>query len=152
MKKDQEGALISLRSKGIDESTPAPPFDVFMQMPSIERLAESFAEYFGCADGCRRRGVHGLLNVRAVRLGLGVTLSQIYAQLVAQSGNRRLPDRNDVYDVWHSILAATADVFLTFDKRLADHVERIPSVGGFTVVRSVRELLQLRAQGEAHSH
>lgn len=151
MMKDQEGAIASLRSKGIDERTPAPPFDVFWNMSAIERLANSFADYFGCAEGCRRRGLQELLHVRVIRLGLGVTLSQINTHLVGQAGNRRQPHRGDSYDVWHAILAGTSDVFLTFDRRLAEHIQRIPDLNGFTVVRTVRELLQLHEYPKARS-
>jgi hypothetical protein len=142
MKKNQQQALTTLHAKGIDERATL-PFDVFWTMPAAERLAEGFAEYFGCVEGCRQRGIPGLLQVRVIRLGLGCCLSQIHTQLVPTSGNRRQPDRGDVFDVWHAIFGATASVFLTFDIRLADHLERIPSVEGFIVVRSVRELLQL---------
>ena len=60
-------------------------------------------------------------------------------------GTRDQPDvrrlhRSDGYDVWHAILASTADVFVTFERRLADHVERIPRVP-IRVVRSIKDLL-----------
>ncbi len=112
-------------------------------MPLVPMVAERFAKNYGCVEGCRQRGVSGLLQIRVVRFAIGVVLSQIYTRLVRSSGNRRLADRGDVYDTWHATLAATADVFLTFDERLADHIERIPNVEGFTIVRSVSALLDL---------
>ncbi len=54
----------------------------------------------------------------------------------------RQPDWEDGYDLWHTILGSVADVFVTFDKRLADHLVRVP-VEGFRVARSLRELLDL---------
>jgi hypothetical protein len=82
-----------------------------------------------------------------VRLCLGVALSQIHTQLVGTPGHRELrqPARSDGYDVWHAIMASTADVFLTFDDRLADHVERIPGLDRFCVLRSLEELLAAAA-------
>jgi len=53
---------------------------------------------------------------------------------------RRLRLGHDGYDCWHAILASTADVFVTFDRRLADHVERIPDVP-VRVARSIKDLL-----------
>jgi hypothetical protein len=77
------------------------------------------------------------------RLCVGVVLSQIYAQVFGTRGQPdvRRPDRGDGYDVWHAILASTADVFVTLDGRLADHVERIPDVENLRVLRSVKALL-----------
>ncbi len=110
---------------------------------SAPDMAEAFAAAHGCAEACRQRGLNGLLDCGPVRLCIGVALSQIYTQLVGTPGHRdlRQPARSDGYDVWHAILASTADVFVTFDGRLADHVERIPGLAGFRVVRSVKDLL-----------
>ncbi len=106
-------------------------------------LAGAFAVPLGCADACRNRGLAGLLVCRPVRLCVGVLLSQIYSQLIGVPGHRdaRQPTRSDDYDAWHAILASTADVFVTFDERLADHVERIPDLEGLRVVRSLGALL-----------
>jgi hypothetical protein len=74
-------------------------------------MAVAHAEPHGCADACRNRGVDGLLNVPAVRLCVGVVLSQIYAQVFGTRGQPdvRRPNRGDGYDVWHAILASTAE-------------------------------------------
>jgi hypothetical protein len=112
-------------------------------------LAEAFAESQGCADACRARGLACLVRVPAVRLCVGVSKSQIYAQLVGTPGqpDLRRPARSDGYDVWHAILASTAEVFLTLDSRLADHVERVPDVG-VRVTTSVRDLLVMLEEEE----
>ena len=79
-----------------------------------------------------------------MRLCVGVCQSQIYAQLISMSGqpDLRRPGRADGYDVWHAILASTTEVFLTLDRRLADHVERVPDIG-VRVARSVGDLLAM---------
>jgi hypothetical protein len=102
----------------------------------------AFAEPHGCADACRKQGVEGLLRVLAVRLCVGVALFQIYPQVFGTRGqpNLRRPARGDGYDVWHVILSSTADVFVTFDRRLAEHVERIPDVP-VRVAGSAKDLL-----------
>jgi hypothetical protein len=106
-------------------------------------MADAFALPLGCAEACRQQGLAGLLEYRPVRLCVGVAKSQIYAQIIGTPGHRdlRLPARSDGYDIWHAILASTADVFVTFDERLADHVERVPGLDNFRVVRSIPALL-----------
>jgi hypothetical protein len=94
--------------------------------------AEALADHVGLGDACRRRGLAGLLEVRTIRLCVGVAKSLVYSQVV----NRRRPDLGDGYDLWHVVLSSVADVFLTFDQRLAGHLERVP-VNGFRVVTSV---------------
>jgi len=59
--------------------------------------------------------------------------------------DRRQPERSKGYDIWHAILASTADCLVTFDERFANDVERIPGLGGFRVVRTLAEVIS-----EAH--
>jgi hypothetical protein len=115
-----------------------PTFDLFWEK-AAPLYAEDFADRLGLASACRERGLDGLLDVRAVRLSVGVALSLVFSQVV----EGRDPHRGDGYDMWHAVLGSTADVFLTLDERLAGHLERIPRVTGFRVVRSLRELLDL---------
>jgi hypothetical protein len=126
----------------IGEARQTMPFEDFFE-GTAAALAERLADSIGCGDRCRGRGIDGLLKVPAVRLCVGVVKSQIYTQIVGTRGQPdvRRPHRGDGYDVWHAILASTADVFVTFDGRLADHVERIPDVGNPRVARSVEALL-----------
>jgi hypothetical protein len=106
-------------------------------------MAAAFATPLGREEACRQRGLSGLLDCRPVRFCVGVALSQIYSQTIGEPGQRepRQAARNDGYDIWHAILASTADLFVTFDQRLAEHVERIPGLEGFRVVRSLAALL-----------
>lgn len=63
----------------------------------------------------------------------------------------RLAHRGDGYDIWHTILGSTAEVFVTFDQRLANHIARVPTLDGpeLRVVRSVRDLPGLHPFGIA---
>jgi len=108
---------------------------------SAADFAIGAAEPLGLADACRQRGVEGLFKLPIMRIMTGVALAQIYAEMIGAQGQPRKPDRNDGYDLRHAISASTADVFVTFDKRLADHVEWTPDLQAPRVVRSIRELL-----------
>lgn len=44
-------------------------------------------------------------------------------------------------DLWHAIVAAVADMFVTYDKRLAELLSRVP-IDDFHVFSSIRELIQ----------
>jgi hypothetical protein len=112
------------------------PFTEFFAGGAADWGAD-FAAHVGLADACRERGLDGLLQVRAVRLCVGMAMSVVHSQVV----EGRVPDFGDAYDLWHAVLASVGDVFATRDKRLADHVERIPDVEGFRVFRSLPDLL-----------
>jgi hypothetical protein len=58
----------------------------------------------------------------------------------SQVAEGRALDFGDGYDLWHVVCASVGDVFLTRDKRLADHVDRIPGLERPKVVRSVAAL------------
>jgi hypothetical protein len=64
-------------------------------------------------------------------------MSLVHAQIC----DDRAPDFGDGYDLWHTILASTADVFVTREQRLHDHVARVPGVSGFRVVKSLAAAL-----------
>jgi hypothetical protein len=116
-------------------------FEVFWNA-GAERFAGDFADALGHGEGCRHHGLEGLLELRPVRFWVGTALSLMCVQVVGVDQTQvRLPHRNDGYDLWHAVLGSTADVFVTFDRRLAGHVEAVPGVPGFRVVRSVKDLL-----------
>jgi hypothetical protein len=143
-KEEFKGLLTDGRSKTLAELleryTPrqlaALPFDQFFAI-GAQSWAEDFARPLGLADVCRTRGLEGLLGVRPVRLCVGTLMSVIHSLISAW----REPEIGDGYDIWHAILASTADVFVTRDARLYEHIARIPSVDGFRVVTSLGELL-----------
>jgi len=149
MRKNKEHFLTGMAEAGAQaaaELTPetleqarrwGPTFDLFWEK-AAPLYAEDFAARLGLSGACRERGLDGLLEVRAVRLSVGVALSLVFSQVV----EGRDPDRGDGYDMWHAVLGSTADAFLTLDGRLAGHLQRIPGVPAFRVVRSLRDLLR----------
>ena len=96
-------------------------------------------------EACRLRGFDGLLEIRTIRLAVGALMSLIFAQIVGEGSQSRTPQRGDAYDLWHAILASVADVFVTYDERLAGLLRRVP-IDGFRVFSSVPELLQSTQQ------
>jgi hypothetical protein len=98
--------------------------------------AEEFADQAGAGDACRARGLDGLLDVRPVRLAVGATLSLVFSQVRGECQ----PDRNDGYDLWHAIHASAADLFVTRDTLLAEHLARV-TIERFRVVTSLRDVI-----------
>jgi hypothetical protein len=98
--------------------------------------ANAFAERVGAGEACRRRGLDGLLRSRPVRLAVGASMSQAYAQIEGR------PKRGDDYDQRQAITASAVDVFVTKDVGFAKHVSRIPDTG-LQVVTSLGELRAL---------
>jgi hypothetical protein len=90
-----------------------------------EPFAEGYAERAGVLDACRARGIAGLLDLRSVRMGVGVNLSLAYAETF----EGRAPDMGDSRDQQHAVLASTADVFVTQDARLTALLSRVPMSG-----------------------
>ena len=114
-------------------------FEDFWQASALH-WAEEFAAPLGLAQQCRDRGLDGLLRVRPVRLAVGAVVSLIFDLVVGDGVQSRLARPSDFYDVWHAILASTADVFVTCDRRLAKSLARVP-IERFRIARSLRELL-----------
>jgi hypothetical protein len=115
-------------------------FDVFWRS-AAETLALGFAFDVGLGEECRRRGAAGLLEVRPVRFATGAMASLIYAQVVGDGRESRYPHIGDGYDLHHALMASAADVFVTYDKRLANLLDRVP-LNGFRVLRSLEEVLE----------
>jgi hypothetical protein len=136
MKEALTKTLAKLHETYTKRQLAALPFnDLFLN--GAEGWIEGFARRHGLAEACRSRGLEGLLALRVVRLWTGTVMSLIHSMIAAG----REPDFGDGYDIWHAILASTADVFVTKDQQLYDHVARVPGVDGFRVVKSIREAL-----------
>lgn len=102
--------------------------------------AEALARGIGLDGACRRRGLDGLLNVRPVRLCAGVLAVYIFGTTVGCQGQPRMPVRSDQYDLWHAIMASTADAFVTYDRNFAKLLRLVP-LDGFSVYSSISTLL-----------
>ena len=84
-----------------------------------ERQAESWAERFadgsGVLEECRKRGIHGLLEIRSVRMSVGIIIAHLYNYII----EKKKPKCSDFPDWLHaSAAAATTDRFVCHDKRL----------------------------------
>jgi len=88
-------------------------------------FAEGYAERAGVLEECRNRGIVGLLDVRSVRMGVGVNLSLAYAETFEGFA----PKMGDSRDQQHAVLASAADIFVTQDGKLAGLIGRIPIDG-----------------------
>jgi hypothetical protein len=83
---------------------------------------ERFAQRAGVLEGCRERGIAGLLKIRSVRAAVGIALSYIYGQIF--EGWATAP--SDSIDLLHGpSAAATAEIFVTNDHRLRAAIERV---------------------------
>lgn len=98
-------------------------------------MAESLADRAGVLPEIKRRGLDGLLKVKSVAVAVGTNLSLIYSHHIED----RAPKNGDSRDILHSIVASTADVFITNDRPLETVLTRIPA-GDFKVM-SLRAFL-----------
>lgn len=78
----------------------------------------------------------GLLDLRGVRMAVGINLSLAYAETF----EGRAPDMGDSRDQQHAVSASAADVFVTQDPKLLILAARIPETG--LRVMDLRSFLQ----------
>jgi hypothetical protein len=102
--------------------------------------AETLARSLELDDACRRRGLDGLLNVQPVRFCVGALIAYIFSTTVGYQGQPRAPIDSDQYDLWHAIMASTADACVTYDGDFAKSLRRVP-LDGFSVFSSLSDLL-----------
>jgi predicted nucleic-acid-binding protein len=120
----KELALASLREKGIRPNPAEYPLADFLQANELS-MAEDFAERTGVLEQCRIRGIKGLLDLRGIGLVVRASLALWYAQTFQD----RKPDPGDSRDMLQTILASTADTFVTDDGRLKKLLNSFPSTG-----------------------
>lgn len=101
--------------------------------------AEAFADAIGVGDACRSRGLGGLLDVRTVRICVGAQMSLVHGLVFGDGVQSRHPRRGDDYDLWHGVTASVAEIFVTGDRWLAQHLRRV-LVANFKVVESLPQL------------
>ncbi|WHZ17713.1 MAG: hypothetical protein OJF52_004566 [Nitrospira sp.] len=103
-------------------------------------LVEGLARRVRVLGKVKKRGVDGLLKVKSVALAVGANLSLLYSHHMENC----TPASGDSRDILHAVLASTADVFVTNDKRLEAVLARVP-VDGFRVM-SLRKFLSILPQ------
>lgn len=101
------------------------------------KFTESFAERLGVLEACKKQSINGLLELRSVRLSVGVNLSFIYAQTF----EGHTPKIGDSRDIRHAILASATDRFVTQDREFRRLLVRIP-IGDFKVM-NLNSLIEL---------
>lgn len=94
-----------------------------------EKFAEGLAEHEGLLEECGARGIKGLLEIRSIKLCIGIQLSFAYA--LTYEG--RAPQIGDAWDQKHAVQAAATDTFVTQDQKFARLMKRIP-IDGFEVL------------------
>lgn len=101
-----------------------PTFAEFWHV-AAPRLAEDMAQQMGVLAECKRRGILRVLELRSVRLRIGMLASLDYAQNM--EGCK--PKAGDSRDTLHAVCASAADVFVTEDRHYAKLLRRIPEAG-----------------------
>lgn len=97
------------------------PFDDYFKL-TAPLTAAAFAQRAGVLEGCRDRGIDGLLEIRSIRSAIGSALAYSYHQ---RSGTR-MPTLRDPIDYLQApAAAATAEVFVSDDGRLRDALSRV---------------------------
>jgi len=61
-------------------------FDQYLDVAALPVLG-ALAEQAGVSDPCRERGLHGLLEIKSVRMSLGAALTASFAQAITEAVN-----------------------------------------------------------------
>jgi hypothetical protein len=92
-------------------------------LSAAEHAAEAFAARVQVLKECRARGIDRLLELKSVRMAVGMSLSLVYALTF----ENRTPKYSDSRDIHHATLAAAcADVFVSDDAKLMRLAGRVP--------------------------
>ena len=122
--------------KELREKNEIPNFEEYYDS-SAEEYGLAFAESFGVAEECKRRGLNNLLKISSVHAMVGVGLSFIYRTAV----ENKSPKSSDSRDLQHAVsAAAAADIFVTHDDDLSLLLSRVP-IKGLRVMR-LHQLLE----------
>ena len=129
--------------KELREKNEIPNFEEYYES-GAEEYALAFAQSFGKAEECKRRGLNNLLKIPSVQAMVGVGLSFIYRTAVG----KKSPKPSDSRDIQHAVCAAAAaDVFVTHDDDLSLLLSRVP-IKGLRVMR-LHQLLEEVCRVEA---
>jgi len=90
-------------------------------------LLQSLAARAGAGDGCRQRGLEGLLNIKSVRMTLGATLA-------ATDALRGQPRPANPIEIHHAVsAAAVAETYVSAAPSGREFISRLP-MNGFNVI------------------
>jgi hypothetical protein len=98
-----------------------PTFEKYWTDLSVP-FAEGWAKGAGQLEACQKRGLEALLDVRAVRVSVGASLSLTYAYTF----EGREAKQGDSRDLLHVVSASAACVFVTDDPQFARILKRVP--------------------------
>ena len=112
-----------------------PSFEEYLE-DGMEAQVLAFAESFGVAEDCKRRGLDKLSRIPSIRALIGLGMSFMYRTSV----EKKSPKSSAVRDLQHAVCAASAaDIFVTHDGELSLMLHRVP-IRGFQVMR-LKQLL-----------
>jgi predicted nucleic acid-binding protein len=107
------------------EANEIPNFEQYFE-DGAEDFVLAFAQSYGVAEECERRGLNNLLKIPSVRAMVGSGMSFIYRTAVEKKSMKG----SDSRDLQHAVCAAAAaDVFVTHDDKLYRLLSRVPFKG-----------------------
>jgi hypothetical protein len=96
---------------------------------NFARGAEQYVDDRGLLDRCKERGIEGLLDIRSVRLATIVTLRLFHTQFLNEGRQTAKPRGSDLADIRHAVVASSADIFVTNDRRQFTCLSRVDTAG-----------------------
>ena len=115
---------------------PVPTFGEFCELHR-NLFSRDLIEKVGLLEESKYLNIINLIVIRSVRLFVGWCVSYIYGQLF----EKRKPNRGDSRDMRHAVLASVADIFVTYDRNLAELMKRIP-IKNLEICTDIHELLR----------
>ncbi len=130
---------IAARKMVLSEAERLHPVPTFGEFCELHRhlFSRDLIEKVGLLEESKYLNIINLLGIRSVRLFVGWCVSYIYGQLF----EKRKPDRGDSRDMKHAVLASVADIFVTYDRNLAELMKRIP-IKNLEICTDIHELLR----------
>jgi hypothetical protein len=119
-----EEALGEAGKSGMKKSALVPDFERYRGPVSAGFIGWA-VKRAGRQKACMRRGLGGLRQVRTVAMLGDSSASWVYGQTFEE----RTPNVGDSGDLIHAVLATSADIFVTCDKRFRTILDRVPLPG-----------------------
>lgn len=115
-----------------NRKTAFPEFYRLVSLHVAENFARGTEQYLddhGLLCRCKERGIEGLLDISSVRLATIVTLGLFHTQFLNEGGQTGKPRGSDLADLRHAVVASSADVFVTNDKKQFKRLSSIHTPG-----------------------